>query len=116
MVSVRSPDAQPVAIEDPYRTSSISSAALSPSGPEVALTTNITGSLNPWRVSAAGSWLVQLVNSDERQRDVSWSPDSRWNFEAMKRDDVSFPPQAVVDSRMGLNWPHFRKHWPIGTT
>ena len=66
------------AIEDLFFTRLIDSAALSPDGTEVAITTNITGTTNLWTVSASGSWPVQLVQSNERQSDPTWSPDARW--------------------------------------
>ena len=78
VVSIANPKARPVAVEDLYVTRLINSAALSPDGAEVAITTNLTGRTNLWKVSAAGSWPVQLVNSDDRQAGPTWSPDSRW--------------------------------------
>ena len=78
VTSVSSPNATPVAVEDLYVTRLIGSAALSPDGAEVAVTTNLTGRTNLWKMSAAGSWPVQLMYSDDRQAEPVWSPDSRW--------------------------------------
>lgn len=78
VVSATNPSARPVVVEDLYVTRLIDSAALSPNGAEVAVTTNLTGRTNLWKVSTAGSWPVQLVNSDERQAEPAWSPDGRW--------------------------------------
>ena len=78
VTSISNPDAKPVAVEDLYVTRLIDSAALSPDGADVTLTTNLTGRTNLWKMSAAGSWPVQLVYSDDRQAEPTWSPDSRW--------------------------------------
>jgi dipeptidyl aminopeptidase/acylaminoacyl peptidase len=78
VTSVSNPNAKPVVVEDLYITRLIDSAALSPDGAEVAVTTNLTGRTNLWKMSAAGSWPVQLVYSDDRQTEPMWSPDSRW--------------------------------------
>ncbi len=39
---------------------------------------NISGRPNLWKVAAAGGWPVQLIQSDERQANASWSPDGKW--------------------------------------
>jgi Tol biopolymer transport system component len=78
VMSAANPNAKPVAVEDLYVTRLIDNAALSPDGAEVAVTTNLTGRTNLWKVSAAGSWPVQLLHSDDRQIEPMWSPDSRW--------------------------------------
>ena len=78
VTSAVNPNARPVAVEDLYVTRLIESAALSPDGSEVAVTTNLTGRTNLWKVSAAGSWPVQLLHSDDRQTEPMWSPDSHW--------------------------------------
>jgi dipeptidyl aminopeptidase/acylaminoacyl peptidase len=78
VTSASNPDAKPVAVEDLYVTRLIASAAFSPDGAEVAVTTNLTGRTNLWKVSSAGSWPVQLVHSDDRQAEPMWSSDSRW--------------------------------------
>lgn len=67
-----------VPVEDLFVTRLINSAALSPDGAEVAITTNLTGRTNLWKFSAEGSWPVQFVQSDDRQAEPAWSPDSRW--------------------------------------
>ncbi len=78
VVSISNPHARPVAVDDLFVTRLIDGAALSPDGTEVAVTTNIAGRTNLWKVSSGGSWPVQLVNSDDRQTEPMWSPDSRW--------------------------------------
>src|SRR5215813_10458773 len=71
-------NAKPVPVEDLYFTRTVSGAAWSPDGKEISLTTNLTGRLNLWKVSANGAWPVQLAQSDDRQVNGTWSPDSRW--------------------------------------
>jgi dipeptidyl aminopeptidase/acylaminoacyl peptidase len=39
---------------------------------------NISGRTNLWKVAVAGGWPVQLIQSDERQANASWSPDGKW--------------------------------------
>jgi dipeptidyl aminopeptidase/acylaminoacyl peptidase len=79
--SISSPtyaNAKSVPVEDLYFTRTVGSAAWSPDGKEVSLTTNLTGRANLWKVSANGAWPVQLAQSDDRQVNGTWSPDSRW--------------------------------------
>ena len=67
-----------MAVEDLYITRLIDGAALSPDGTEVAITTNLTGRTNLWKVPTIGSWPVQLVNADDRQTEPRWSANGRW--------------------------------------
>jgi dipeptidyl aminopeptidase/acylaminoacyl peptidase len=76
--SISNPNAKAVTIDDLFVTRTIRGAVLSPDGKEIAVTTNMTGRTNLWEMSSAGSWPVQLINSDDRQSDQLWSPDSRW--------------------------------------
>ena len=70
--------AAPVALEDLYFTRLFDGAALSPDGQEIAITTNLGGRTNLWKFSVNGSWPTQLIQSDDRQEEPMWSPDSRW--------------------------------------
>ena len=72
------PDARPLPIDDLYFTRSVGSASWSPDGKEISFTTDMTGRQNIWKVSSAGGWPVQLVQSDERQYSGVWSPDGKW--------------------------------------
>lgn len=78
VVSVANQNATPVPYDDLYFTRSVSNAAWSPNGKTLLFTTDLSGRANLWKVSAAGGWPVQLVQSDERQIGGTWSPDGRW--------------------------------------
>ncbi|HVN46161.1 MAG TPA: S9 family peptidase [Steroidobacteraceae bacterium] len=78
VTSAADPRARALPIDDLYFTRSLSSASWSPDGKEILFTTDMSGRSNLWKVSAAGGWPVQLVQSDERQRQGTWSPDGRW--------------------------------------
>jgi len=56
----------------------VSNASWSPNGKEFSFTTDMSGRSNLWKVSAAGGWPVQLIQSDERQTQGTWSPDGQW--------------------------------------
>ncbi len=118
VVSIANPNAKPVAVEDLFVTRLIRDAALSPDSTEVAVTTNLTGRTNLWKVSAAGSWPVQLVNSDDRQAGAAWSPDSRWI--AYQQDkggnemwDIYVIPREGGSPANLTNTPDIREQHPI---
>ena len=72
------PNAGPVPIAQLYYTRSTFGPAWSPDGREVVFTTNLTGRANLWKVSAAGGFPIQLLQSDDRQSGAVWSPDGKW--------------------------------------
>src|SRR5579871_3627867 len=118
VMSVSNPNAKPVAVEDLYVTRLIDSAALSPDGNEVAITTNLTGRTNLWKFSTAGSWPVQLVNSDDRQADPRWSPDSRWIAYAQDKGGNELWDIYVISRDGGsavnlTNTPDIREQHPV---
>src|SRR5579864_9031912 len=78
IVSSVNPVAGPVPIAQLYYTRNTFGPAWSPDGREVVFTTNLTGRNNLWKVSAAGGWPVQLLQSDDRQSGAVWSPDGKW--------------------------------------
>jgi dipeptidyl aminopeptidase/acylaminoacyl peptidase len=78
IVSAPNSAARPLPIEDLYFTRAVEGSAWSPDGKQVALTTNITGRLNIWKVAASGDWPVQLTQSEERQFNAVWSPDGKY--------------------------------------
>jgi dipeptidyl aminopeptidase/acylaminoacyl peptidase len=79
--SITSPvsaNAKPVPIDDLFYSRRIADQGWSPDGKEIVMTTNFTGRLNLWKVSAAGGWPTQLLQSDDRQFYPFWSPDGKW--------------------------------------
>ncbi len=78
--SISSPanlSAHPVSIEDLFYSRRVSSPAWSPDGKEIVFSTNFTGRMNLWKVSASGGWPLQLTVSDDRQFGAVWSPDGK---------------------------------------
>jgi dipeptidyl aminopeptidase/acylaminoacyl peptidase len=78
IVSVANPAARPVPIDDLYFTRSAFGPAWSPDGKEVVFTTDMSGRMNLWKVSASGGWPIQLTQSDDAQSSAAWSPDGKW--------------------------------------
>jgi len=78
VVSSANPTAGPVSIAQLYYTRNTFGPAWSPDGTEVVFTTNLTGRLNLWKVSAAGGFPIQLLQSEDRQSGAVWSPDGKW--------------------------------------
>jgi dipeptidyl aminopeptidase/acylaminoacyl peptidase len=78
ITSASSSDARPLPIDDLYFTRSIGSASWSPDGKEIVFTTNLAGRSNLWKVDSNGGWPIQLLQSDERQLDGTYSPDGKW--------------------------------------
>jgi len=78
VVSSSNSSARPAPIDDLYYTKSVSGAAWSPDGQQIAFTSDIAGRFNLWKVSASGGWPIQLTQSDDRQYNAAWSPDGKW--------------------------------------
>jgi dipeptidyl aminopeptidase/acylaminoacyl peptidase len=78
VLSTSNPQSGPVPIAELYYTRSTFAPAWSPDGREIVFTTNLTGRFNLWRVSAAGGFPIQLLQSDDRQTGAVWSPDGKW--------------------------------------
>ena len=118
VISATNPNVKPVAVEDFYVTRLIDSAALSPDGAEVAVTTNLTGRTNLWKVAAAGSWPVQLLHSDDRQAEPMWSPDSRWIAYSQDKGGNELWDIYVISRDGGspinlTNTPEIREQHPV---
>ena len=75
--SPSNPSAHPVPIDDLFYSRRVSSPAWSPDGKEIVFSTNFTGRMNLWKVSASGGWPLQLTVSDDRQFGATWSPDGK---------------------------------------
>jgi dipeptidyl aminopeptidase/acylaminoacyl peptidase len=78
LISVAKAAAKPVPVADLFYTRGNAGATWSPDGKQVLVSTNLTGRYNLWTVSAAGSWPVQLAQSDDAQVGAVWSPDGQW--------------------------------------
>ncbi len=78
VVSASNPGARPAPIEDLFYTRSVLGPAWSPDGRQIVFTSDIAGRLNLWKVSASGSWPIQLTQSDDVQSNAVWSPDGKW--------------------------------------
>jgi len=70
--------ARPVPVADLFFTRANAGAAWSPDAKDIVVSTNLSGRFNLWRVSSAGSWPLQLTQSDDRQTGMAWSPDGQW--------------------------------------
>lgn len=118
VTSPSNPIAKAVPVGDLYFTRLIDSAVLSPDGTEVALTTNLTGRTNLWRVSSSGSWPVQLIQSNDRQAEPIWSPDSRWIAYSQDKGGNELWDIYVVSRDGGTptnltNAPEIREQHPV---
>lgn len=116
--SVVNPKAEPIAVEDLYVSRVIDNAALSPTGTNVAITTNLTGRTNLWTVSSAGSWPVQLLHSDDRQAEPMWSPDGRWIAYSQDKGGNELWDIYVISGEGGsptnlTNTPDIREQHPV---
>ena len=78
IVSMQMTGAGAVPIDDLFYTRSLGGGAWSSSGKEIVFTSNFTGRMNLWKVSANGGWPIQLSQSDDRQLGAVWSPDGKW--------------------------------------
>ena len=72
------PNAGPVAIDELFYSRNVSGPAWSPDGEQIVFTTDLSGRLNLWKVSAEGGWPIQLSQSDDREVAAAWSPDGKW--------------------------------------
>lgn len=78
LTSPVNPDARAVPLADIGASRSLSSAAWSADGKQIFVATNLTGRTNIWRTDTAGSWPVQLTQSDDAQTGLAASADGRY--------------------------------------
>ncbi|HEY6337004.1 MAG TPA: S9 family peptidase [Candidatus Sulfotelmatobacter sp.] len=109
--------ARPVPIDDLYFTRSLGGASWSPDGKEIALTMDMAGRMNLWKVSSAGGWPIQLVQSDDRQYAGTWSPDGKWivyqqDSAGNELWDIFAVPSAGGEAINLTNTPDIREESP----
>lgn len=80
LTSPANPDAKPVPLDDIGITRTAGSATWSADGKAIFLATNLTGRTNIWRTDTAGSWPVQLTQSDDSQSGLTASRDGKWIY------------------------------------
>lgn len=74
------PDARAVPVADIGASRSLGSVAWSIDGKRIFVATNLTGRTNIWRTDAAGSWPVQLTQSDDAQTGLTASADGQYLY------------------------------------
>ncbi len=78
--SPANPDARPVPLDDIGTTRGLAGVTWSSDGRHIFVSTNITGRFNIWRTDAAGSWPLQITQSDEVQSGLVASRDGQWVY------------------------------------
>ncbi|MEG3125623.1 S9 family peptidase [Sphingomonas sp. GB1N7] len=74
------PNARAVPVEDIGTSRSLGSTAWSADGKQIFVATNLTGRTNIWRTDTAGSWPVQLTQSDDSQTGLAPSADGKYVY------------------------------------
>ncbi len=77
IASPTDPRSAPVPIDDIVFTRGVFDSTWSADGRRLFVSTNLTGRYNIWRTDAAGSWPVQITQSDDSQDGLTVSPDGR---------------------------------------
>ncbi|AQR75437.1 S9 family peptidase [Sphingomonas sp. LM7] len=78
--SPANPQARSVPIADIGASRSLGSTAWSTDGKYIFVATNLSGRTNIWRTEAAGSWPVQLTQSDDGQSGLAASADGKYLY------------------------------------
>jgi dipeptidyl aminopeptidase/acylaminoacyl peptidase len=65
-------------IEKLYMTRQVGRPTRSPDGKSIAFISNMSGRNNIWLVPAEAGFPTQLTVSDQRQSEITWSPDGKW--------------------------------------
>lgn len=74
------PKARAVPVADIGASRTLGSAAWSIDGKQIFVATNLTGRTNIWRTDTAGSWPVQLTQSDDAQTGLTPSADGQYLY------------------------------------
>ncbi len=78
ITSSANPDARPVPVEDLFYSRRAGSGAWSADGKEIVFTTDMTGNQNVWKLSASGSFPLQMSYSKETQAGPRFTRDGKW--------------------------------------
>jgi len=101
LVSKSLPDFKPLSLEKFFTTRQFESAAWSPDGKQIVFTSNISGRMNAWTISATGGWPKQLSVSNQRQNGLAWSPDGNWISYISDKDGDEVWDVFVVNAHTG---------------
>ena len=77
IVSPSDPLAAPVPIDDLVFSRGVFDSTWSADGRQLFVSTNLTGRYNIWRTDAAGSWPVQITQSEDSEDGLTAAPDGR---------------------------------------
>ncbi|HEY3929820.1 MAG TPA: S9 family peptidase [Candidatus Koribacter sp.] len=78
LTSSANPSARPVPVDDLFYSRSSGGGAWSPDGKEIAFSTDMTGNDNVWKMSASGSFPIQMSYSRDTQTTVRFTRDGKW--------------------------------------
>ncbi|WAC23106.1 alpha/beta fold hydrolase [Blastomonas sp. SL216] len=78
--SPANPQARPVPLDDIGTTRGLAGVTWSADGRHIFVSTNITGRFNIWRTDTAGSWPLQITQSDEVQSGLVASRGGQWVY------------------------------------
>lgn len=114
LVSAADPLAAPVPIEDLVFSRGALDASWSADGRQLFVSTNMTGRYNIWRMDAAGSWPVQLTQSDDNQAGFAVSPDGKTIYYTQDKGgneqyDIYAVPTTGGEPRNLTNTPDLRE-------
>ncbi|WP_309662126.1 S9 family peptidase [Sphingomonas sp.] len=118
IVSPSDPQAAPVPIDDLVFSRSALDASWSADGRQLFVSTNLTGRYNIWRADAAGSWPIQLTQSDDNQAGFATAPNGRTLYFTQDKGgneqyDVYAVPTAGGAVRNLTNTPDLRESSPL---
>ena len=114
LTSPADPQASPVPIDDLVFTRGVLDASWSADGRQMFVSTNLTGRYNIWRMDSAGSWPVQLTQSDDNQGGFAVSPDGKTLYFTQDKGgneytDIYAVPTTGGEPRDLTNTPDLRE-------
>jgi dipeptidyl aminopeptidase/acylaminoacyl peptidase len=114
LITPSDPLAAPVPIDDLIFSRGALDAAWSADARQLFVSTNLTGRYNIWRMDTAGSWPVQLTQSDDNQAGFAVAPDGRTLYYTQDKGgneqyDIYAVPTAGGAVRNLTNTPDLRE-------